>query len=98
MILYHFHPAVMTATGNCQGNTHHKDCKQWGLSWKNEVSCKVVKQSPAGRPHKCEHNVPSTGSIRVPSGYELWLLPKGTRFTVRKTRGLRRTTRKKTQA
>jgi hypothetical protein len=59
-VLFHWHSPIGTITGNCLKNTHHPNCTwpKFGLTPQNEVRCKQPGGGPAGRPCKCEHEVP----------------------------------------
>ena len=96
--LFHFHPFIGTASGCCTVTQHHVDCSRWGLTPANEISCVFRKGVPApeNRPCKCSHSVPDAifKSLKIPSGYELWAIPKGMQFKITQKQRARLETKK----
>ena len=97
--LVHFHSFVGTGSGCCTTSVHDGSCSRMGLTPADEVSCVYRRGVPApeGRPCRCTHEVADDDleTLKVPAGYELWVVPRGARIQLPKARKAPKTARKK---
>jgi len=77
-LLYHFHPWVGAARGNCAGNTHDPSCS-WFPAGSIEKACNQRAPAPVNRPCKCTHEVPDDFVVPEDIDFEVWRAPNRSR-------------------